>query len=205
MRTFLLGVMAFALVGALVVTQAVGDEEKKKAAVGEPAPEFSLEDQTGKTHSLADYKGKVVVLEWFNEDCPYVVKHYRQGHMNKLADKYKEQDVVWLAINSTSGKTIDSNKAIAAKWNIDRPILLDSGGKVGQLYGATNTPHMYVIDKDGKLVYMGAIDDNDDSRTDSIASAKNYVAAALDAVLAGQPVEMSRTKAYGCVIKYPRN
>jgi peroxiredoxin len=202
MKSVLMAVMSFVLAGALVASPAVAQD--KGVSVGQAAPSFSLEDHEGKTHSLADYQGKVVVLEWFNEGCPYVVKHYKEGHMNKLADQYKSQDVVWLAVNSTKGKDNDHNKKTADKWNMERPILNDSDGKVGKAYGATNTPHMYVIDKEGRIAYMGAIDDNDDSNTASIAGSKNYVSAALDAVLKGESVATPQTKAYGCTVKYAK-
>jgi peroxiredoxin len=188
----------------VLVSGAAFAEEAKKAAVGAEAPNFTLQDQDGKEVSLADYKGKVVVLEWFNEECPFVVKFYREGHMNKLADQYKSKDVVWLAINSTKGKDISSNKAIAEKWSINRPLLSDADGKVGKLYGATNTPHMYVIDTEGKLVYAGAIDSKRSDKTADIESAENYVTKALDAVLAGETVTTPQTKAYGCTVKYAK-
>lgn len=174
-----------------------------KAELGQPAPAFSLQDQSGKTVSLSDYAGKVVVLEWFNEQCPFVVKHYKTGNMNNLASKYAEQDVVWLAINTTQGKTNEDNAAIAKEWNIERPILNDSKGEVGQSYGATNTPHMFVIDKAGNLAYMGAIDDRPTANPDDIPSSTNHVAKALDEVLAGKEVSTPKTKAYGCSVKYP--
>lgn len=201
MRHALMSLFAVALVGALVTAPTVAQEQ---AQVGEKAPNFTLVDHNGKEHSLSDYEGKVVVLEMFNEQCPFVVKHYREGHMNKLAEKYAQQGVVWLAINPTAGTTHESNKAIAEKWNIDRPILNDAEGKVARLYRATNTPHMYVIDKDGILKYMGAIDSNSSAKTEDIASATNYVDAALTAVLNGSEVEVPETKAYGCTIKYAK-
>jgi peroxiredoxin len=202
MKSVLSRCLAFALAGALLVTAARADEQHSGVSVGAAAPNFSLQDQDGKTRSLEDYKGKVLVLEWFNEDCPFVQKHYKEGHMNKLADQYKGQGVVWLAVNSTHGKDSKHNKQTAEQWKIDRPILNDSDGKVGKAYGATNTPHMYVIDKEGRVVYMGAIDDKNDEETSSIASSKNYVQAALDAVLKGESVAMSQTKPYGCTVKY---
>src|SRR5690606_10806449 len=124
--------------------------------------------------------------------------------MNALADKYKEQGVVWLAINPTEGTTVESNKAIAEKWKIDRPILHDARRKVAALYRATNTPHMYVIDQEGTLRYMGAIDSNKSPRTEDIEGATNYVDEALQAVLNGSEVATPETKAYGCTVKYPK-
>lgn len=175
-----------------------------KLSIGGDAPKFTLKDQTGKDVSLADYSGKIVVLEWFNEGCPFVVKHYKEGHMNKLASKYAEKGVVWLAINSTSGKTPESNAKIAEKWKIERPILSDADGEVGHDYGATNTPHLYIIDTAGKLVYRGAIDSDSSDDAAKIDGATNYVAKALDEILAGKTVSQAETKAYGCSVKYAK-
>jgi peroxiredoxin len=170
--------------------------------VGQPAPAFTLEDQNGKKVSLSDYAGKVVVLEWFNKDCPFVAKHYKTGHMNGLATKYAANGVVWLAINSSDAITNDLNKAAAAEWKIDRPILNDANGTAGNAYGAVTTPAMYIINTDGKVVYEGAIDNRADTETESLSVAKNYVVQALDEVLAGKPVSEPFTKSYGCGIKY---
>jgi peroxiredoxin len=177
---------------------------RAEAKVGDAAPAFSLTDQDGKTVSLADFAGKVVVLEWINDQCPYVQKHYNEGHMNNLAAQYKDKGVVWLAINSTSSTSDEKNKAIASKWSITRPILNDASGATGKAYGAKTTPHMYVIGTDGKLAYKGAIDSNNDSETSSIASATNYVAKALDETLAGTAVSTPETKPYGCSVKYAK-
>lgn len=191
------------LVGSLLVSSSVAGEKAAAAAkIGAPAPMFSLPDQNGKTVSLSDFAGKIVVLEWFNEDCPVVVRHYKNDAMNKLAGNYKDKDVVWLAINSTKQKTVESNKKAADAWKMDRPILSDPSGDVGHLYGATNTPGMYVINKDGVLAYMGAIDDNpSDNKKDGV---KNYVAQALNELLAGQSVSEPQTKQYGCTVKYAK-
>jgi peroxiredoxin len=204
MMSALAGVVAVALGVSTVAVAGEGDKAAKKSVVGQPAPAFSLQDQDGKTVSLADHKGKVVVLEWFNDECPFVVKHYKEGHMNKLAAKYADKDVVWLAINTTGSHDNAHNKAIAGKWNIDRPILNDQSGETGKAYGATNTPHMYVIDKNGVVAYAGAIDSNRSSNTEDIEGATNYVAKALDEVLAGSNVSQPETKAYGCTVKYPK-
>jgi peroxiredoxin len=169
------------------------------ATIGAPAPQFSLQDQNGKMHALADYSGKLVVLEWFNEECPVVVRHYKADTMNSLASKYAAKDVVWLAINSTNGKTNDSNKAAAAEWKIDRPILNDSTGQVGHLYGAKTTPHMYIINKDGTLAYMGGIDNDDRGNK---ADRVNYVDKALSELLAGNSVSEPQSRPYGCSVKY---
>ena len=165
-------------------------------------PAFSLTDQEGRTISLADYAGKVVVLEWFNDGCPFVVKHYKNGDMNKLASSYTGKDVIWLAINSTAGKTDADNKKISSEWNINRPVLNDSAGKVGKAYGAATTPHMFIINKDGTLAYHGAIDSKRSNDPADIAGATNYVKKALDEIIDGKPVTITETKSYGCGVKY---
>jgi len=188
-------------VGALLISQGVAGEKQTAAQVGAKAPLFSLPDQTGKMVNLADYSGKLVVLEWWNNECPVVQRHYKDNAMNNLAKKYADKDVVWLAINSTNGKTNEDNKSAAQQMNMDRPVLNDASGDIGHMYGATNTPGMYVIDKQGNLAYMGAIDDNPSGKK---ATAKNYVAQALDELISGQSVSESHTKQYGCSIKYAK-
>lgn len=177
---------------------AAGDAAK--ATLGEKAPAFTLKDQNGKDVSLADFAGKIVVLEWFNNECPFVVKHYKGGQMNSLAARYADKEVVWLAIDSTASHGAENAKKVAEEWKMDRPILDDSSGKVGHAYGATNTPHMYIVDKEGKLAYRGAIDSNSGKNADS--SATNYVANALDELLQGKAISQNETKAYGCTVKY---
>ncbi len=171
-----------------------------KPAVGKPAPEFSLQSQDGKTVKLSDYKGKLVVLEWTNPECPFVKRHYEHKTMNTLADEYKDNDVVWLAINSTSNATSEANRKWSEQAGLSRPVLDDSKGTVGRLYGATNTPHMYIVDKGGNLAYIGAIDNDPDGSRDS--GKVNYVKKALDELLAGKSVSEPETKAYGCGVHY---
>ncbi len=175
-----------------------------KLGLGDQAPAFTLKDQSGKDVSLSDYSGKIVVLEWFNEGCPFVVKHYKEGHMNTLAGKYADKGVVWLRVNSTSNATQDSNAKIAGDWKIAGPILLDADGEVGKDYGATNTPHLYIVNKEGKLAYRGAIDSDSSADTAKVAGATNYVAKALDELLDGKSVSQPETKAYGCTVKYAK-
>lgn len=175
-----------------------------KAAVGSPAPTFTLTDVAGKQHDLASYRGKVVVLEWFNPDCPFVVKHHHHNKtMKETYDALKGQNVVWLAINSGAegkqGHGVERNQRAVSEYQIEYPVLLDESGEVGQKYGATNTPHMYVIDAQGVLRYAGAIDDNRSART---PGETNYVRQAVDAILAGQEVANKETRAYGCGVKY---
>jgi peroxiredoxin len=194
--------VALAAVAIITAGQFVSAGDKAgKLAVGAPAPDFQLKDQDGKTVSLSEFKDKVVVLEWFNDECPFVVKQYKAGDMNKTADAYEAKQVVWLAINSTNGKGVDHNKKIAADWKIERPVLDDSAGTVGKQYGARTTPHMFVVNK-GTVVYAGAIDSKRSTEQADIATSENYVAKALDEVLAGKPVSTPQTEPYGCGVKY---
>ncbi|MEM8874068.1 MAG: thioredoxin family protein [Planctomycetota bacterium] len=172
------------------------------ATLGEVVPEFELMDQSGQPVSINDFEGKIVVLEWFNDQCPFVKKFYVNGDMNKLADKYEEQGVVWLAIDSSNFSNVEQNAEIAKEWNIDRPILNDASGEIGKAYKAKTTPHMYVIAADGSLAYMGAIDSKPSTDQGDIAGAENFVARALDELLAGESVSLPQTKAYGCSVKY---
>ena len=195
-----------ALLAGLVAAPAfAGDDdvaEQATAKVGEPAPTFTLMNQEGEEVSLSDYEGKIVVLEQFNDQCPYVKKFYVEGHMNDWASAYADQDIVWLAIDSSNFSSVEENAEIAEEWSIDRPILDDSSGEVGQMYGAKTTPHMFIIDGEGTLVYAGAIDDTPSTSADDIEDATNYVAQALDELLAGESVSTPETKPYGCSVKY---
>jgi peroxiredoxin len=190
-----IGLVALALLG-LSVFQALADSPP----IGSTAPAFTLKDQNGSSVSLADYAGKVVVLEWFNENCPIVQRHYSVKDIPDTAAKYTADGVVWLAINSTEGNTSVSNRAAANAWNLSRPILDDASGTVGHAYGATNTPEIFVIGKDGKIAYEGAIDN--DPQGDMSSGKINYAAQALDEVLAGKAVSVPVTKAYGCHVHY---
>ena len=177
--------------------------EGEKKAADAAAPEFTLKDSNGKEHSLKEYKGKVVVLEWVNHGCPFVVKHYASDNMQKLQRKYVEKGVVWLSIcSSAEGK--EGHMAPAA-WNekvkelkaAPTAVLLDADGKVGRLYGAKVTPHMFVIGKDGAVAYRGAIDDRPTKKPADVEGAKNHVADACDALLADKMPEVRETKPYG--------
>ncbi len=176
--------------------------------VGKPAPDFELTDSNGKTHKLSDFKGKNVVLEWFNHDCPFVVKHYGSGNMQALQKKYTESGVIWLAINSgskESGSYKDPETTNARSLEhkaLPTAVLIDDTGKVGKEYGAKTTPHMYVVDATGTLRYQGAIDSTPSADAEDIAKSENYVSKALDAIVAGQEVATTVTKAYGCSVKY---
>jgi peroxiredoxin len=185
-----------------------GTKEAAKASgvkVGEDAPLFTLKDTDGKEHSLASLKGKVVVLFWFNADCPFVVKHFKDTKtFNNIAANYKDKNVVVMAINSnapgTQGSGQKRNADAKKEWSMDYPILLDESGETGKAYGARNTPACYVIGADGKVAYMGAIDDNPGEKVGET----NYVTKALDEILAGKKVTTAETKPYGCSVKYKK-
>lgn len=176
--------------------------------IGKPAPEFTLTSASGKKVSLSSFKGKTVVLEWLNHGCPFVRKHYDSNNMQALQKKYSAQGVVWLSvISSAEGKqghvTAPEALAEAKKYQSSATeILLDPKGDVGRAFEAKVTPHMYVINAAGALVYQGAIDSVASTDAADIAKSKNYVAQALDATLAGKPVTEASTKAYGCGVKY---
>jgi peroxiredoxin len=176
--------------------------------IGKSAPDFTLKDLAGKEVKLASYKGKVVVLEWFNPGCPFVKRSHTVGSLVDTAKRHTKDGVVWLAINSGSagkqGADAAMNAEAAKTWSIPNPILRDEAGAVGKAYGATNTPNMFVIDKTGTVVYAGAIDNSPDGEGKSPQSGKlvNYVDAALDDVAAGRPVKTAVTRPYGCTVKY---
>jgi len=171
--------------------------------VGDVAPGFTLTSSAGAEVSLADYKGKVVVLEWLNPDCPFVKRHYKEGSMKNLSSAYSDSGVVWLTVNSTNYMDQAANAAFAKTEGIGWPILVDQDGTVGHAYGAATTPHLFIIDGGGNVVYEGAIDD--DPRGNNKASDRtNYVSAALDEVVAGKAVSTSETKPYGCSVKYAK-
>ena len=178
------------------------------AKVGEAAPGFTLVDSNGEEHSLADFEGKYVVLEWINYDCPFVVKHYDSGNMQSLQKKYTEKDVVWLAVcSSAPGKQGNFDNEEINKRSSDHnaaftAYLIDADGKVGKSYGAKTTPHMYVINPEGTLIYAGGIDNIASADQDDIAEATNFVSAALDAAMNGDEVLVKVAKPYGCSVKY---
>ncbi|GCL63611.1 thioredoxin family protein [Pseudaquabacterium pictum] len=178
-------------------------------AVGEAAPAFELKDTQGKTVKLSDFKGKHVVLEWTNPGCPFVVKHYGAKNMQALQKDAKAKDVVWLSINSTArghhdhlAPTALQDKLVKDWGATPTAVLMDEAGTAGKAYAARTTPHMYVIDPAGKLVYAGGIDDKRSANPADIPGAKNFVRAALADSLAGKPVATPSTPPYGCSIKY---
>lgn len=171
------------------------------------APGFTLPDVHGNEHSLEDHKGKIVVLEWINYDCPFVRKFYSVGAMQAWQDQYTEKGVVWLSICSSAPGT--QGHFSQDEWlkrieeaNVNIPVLLDEDGTVGRAYGAQTTPHMFIINAEGSLVYQGAIDDTRSTRPADIKTARNYVTEALDALLNGKPIDVSESRAYGCSVKY---
>lgn len=179
------------------------------ATVGQPAPAFTLTDLDGKTHNLADFKGKTVVLEWVNPECPFVVKHYeKSGNLPATQKAATADGVVWLQINSASaGKQGDYDAEKAKAWQSKNGVaaaayLRDADGKVGKAYEATNTPQMFVVNPEGVLVYKGAIDSIRSANADDIAKAENYVKSALASLKEGKPVAKASTQPYGCGVKY---
>jgi peroxiredoxin len=201
-----LGLALGALVSALALggaARSLADEPKAAPAIGAAAPAFKLDDADGKTVSLADFKGKVVVLEWANPSCPVWLRHFETKTLSSLAEKVRAKGVVWLAIDSTTKahSNFASNETFRKANRLPYPMLLDPEGAVGHLYGAKTTPEVFVIDKEGKLAYEGAVDDDPRGHTDA-AARKVYVAEAIDELLAGKAVTTAKTSPYGCPIKY---
>ncbi|GAB3472854.1 thioredoxin family protein [Polaromonas eurypsychrophila] len=177
------------------------------ATVGQAAPDFSAPDTTGKTRKLSDYKGKLVVLEWTNPGCPFVQKHYN-GNMQGLQKEFAARGVVWLAINSTEASHGDYLAPakftgwLGEKQAAPTTALMDESGKIGQLYGAKTTPHMYIVSPQGRLIYAGGIDSIASAREDDIKTATNYVRQGLSEALGGKTLSVASSRAYGCSIKY---
>jgi peroxiredoxin len=182
----------------------------RAASVGQAAPTFSGKDSQGKAQSLAQYRGKYVVLEWTNLACPFTKKHYESGNMQALQQEWTGKGVVWLTMLSSSPSHADDgyltatqeNEHIAQVKAHPTAAILDSSGDIGHLYSAKTTPHMFVIDPAGKLIYAGAIDNKATTDASDVKGAKNYVSAALTEAMAGQPVEVASTRPYGCAVKY---
>jgi peroxiredoxin len=223
------GLAAMALITVAGATQVAGSQDKTKdkpapaaqpkkeepkkeepmkdakAAIGKPAPDFELKDLDGKVVKLSDYKGKVVVLEWFNPQCPVIMKSHAEGPLKDQAARVAKDGIVWLSINSSAagkeGSALDANKKAKADWKMGNPILLDEKGEVGRKYDAKTTPHMFVIDAKGVLAYRGAIDNMANGKPDG-DTIINYVDAALADIKAGKPVAHAETKSYGCSVKY---
>jgi peroxiredoxin len=187
---------------------AKGTPTAASAAIGRPAPDFELRDLDGRAVRLSQQRGKIVVLEWFNPECPFVRASHTNGSLKGLAEKLAAKGVVWLAINSASkgkqGYGVEANRAGVQRYGMSHPVLLDETGEVGHAYDAKHTPHMYVIDSKGTLVYRGAIDNSPDGEGESPSGGTlvNYVDAALADLVAGRPVKTAETEAYGCSVKY---
>ncbi|MGH7310165.1 MAG: redoxin domain-containing protein [Candidatus Rokuibacteriota bacterium] len=205
-RNLLIGAGALAGAATLATT---GDPVQAAATVGQAAPGFTATTTSGSSVNLADHRGKIVVLEWTNHECPYVRKHYETGNMQALQKVARAKDVVWLTIiSSAPGEQGHVTAAKADELTRKREaaptaVLLDPRGTVGRLYDAKVTPHMYVIDPKGVLMYAGAIDDRPTTRRADVPTAHNYVRVALESVMTGQPVKTPVTRAYGCTVKYP--
>ncbi len=198
------GLMVIGLAG-FVSADAVQDAETP--AIGDTAPGFTLNCWGGNPHSLSDYEGKIIVMEWTNPNCPYVQRVYKDGLIPELQQKFTENDVIWLTINSTNPahndyETPEKLREIFGEWNADNThFLMDPEGKVGKMYGAKTTPHIIIIGTDGKLAYNGGLDD--DPRGQKIkAERTHYAELALNALLDGKEIEIAVTKPYGCSIKY---
>jgi len=193
---------------ALSAAAAIASPAFAAPVLGQPAPAFQAVDASGRTRSLSEFKGKTVVLEWTNNGCPYVQKHYNSGAMQSLQSQATKDGVVWLTlISSAPGMQGYLTGPQARQWKAEEKaastdVLLDPKGVVGRAYEAKTTPHMYVVDKAGKLVYMGGIDDKASSDPESLKGARNYVAAALADVKAGRAVAEAATRPYGCSVKY---
>ena len=195
--------MFAAMVSAITITVSAHSAE-----VGKAAPDFSSKDAKGSEVSLASLKGKIVVLEWNNYGCPFVAKHYDSKNMQKLQENYTAKGVVWITINSSSkasGSFLDDAtfiKMAEEKGSKASHLIADEAGTIGKAYSAKTTPHMFVIDKEGVLAYNGAIDNKKTTKLEDVADAENYVAQALDSLIAEKPVTTAKTEPYGCGVKY---
>lgn len=196
--------LAFALVLVLVLPVLAA------VRAGESAPDFSATDSYGHQHGLAQYKGKYVVLEWHNQGCPFTRKHYDSGNMQKLQKYWTSKGVVWFTVISSAPgaqgyvTAAQENDYVARIGASPTAVLLDPSGELGHLYEARTTPHMFVINPQGQLIYDGAIDDKPTSDASDIAGAVNYVSAALDESMAGKPVAVAASRPYGCSVKYAK-
>lgn len=221
MKRLLKPLMTVLAVAALSVPAMAAEHDHTAAApaananapvVGQAAPDFTTTDIDGKAVKLSELKGKIVVLEWNNPECPFVIKHYDTKNMQKLqAEATAKPDVVWLTINSSAEGQQGSVDATKAKEYLTKSeakpshYILDAKGEIGQLYQAKTTPHMFVVDKEGVLAYAGAIDDNPTPRHEGVEGAKNYVRAAIESLEAGKTVDVATSNPYGCGVKYGTN
>jgi len=207
-RRHFLPIRANALVSAALSLFLVAAPSAVAAQIGTPAPDFHGTDSNGKTQSLDQYRGKYVVLEWHNHDCPYTIKHYQSGNMQSLQKQWTAKGVVWFTvISSAPGQQgyVDASQENAYMKKMEAQptaAILDPKGDIGHLYGAKTTPNMFIIDPSGKLIYAGAIDDHATTDVSDIQSSKNYVSLALTEAMSGQAVQTPATRAYGCSVKY---
>jgi len=205
MKAILFSSLALA---ALCVGATAVRHNSEKAAIGEVTPSWTVTDTTGKTEEISAYRGKFVVLEWTNPDCPYVLKHYNSGNMQKVQKEAEAMGAVWLSIDSSSSgnpgfRTASQMNKLRSDWKINsKATILDSEGKLGLMYSAKNTPQCVILDPKGVMIYNGAIDDNSGAEGAEIAKSKNYVLTNLKLATEGKPVEESTTRPYGCGIKY---
>lgn len=201
MRTLFATAFALCMIGLATPAHAT-------PRIGEMAPGFTATDTNGKTISLSDFKGKNVVLEWTNNECPFVRKHYDSKNMQSTQKYAADNNAVWISIVSSAPEKQghvtpeDANKIVINEGATITAKILDEKGEIGHLYDAKTTPHMFIIDKDGKLAYMGAIDSNSSPRPSSVTDATNYVKLALAELAAGKPVTTASTEPYGCSVKY---
>ena len=194
----------------VLVTASFSNNVLARLTIGTLAPNFTLRDSNGQFHSLSTYKDNYVVLEWTNHDCPFVVKHYKSGNMQKLQNEFTNKGVIWLTIISSAPAnqgycTPDkANKIVDREKASPSAVLLDPEGTVGRLYNAITTPHMYIVEPAGTLLYQGAIDSIRSTKIADIPKANNYVWAALNASMNGKAIKMSDTRPYGCSVKYAK-
>lgn len=199
---------SFLVLGITIVSMLAANAVSADVEVGTLAPDFSLSDSTGANHSLSDHTGEIVVLEWINPECPFVRKHYDSNNMQGLQKTYTEQGITWFSIDSSApGKQGYLSAEEANAWKktqngAQTAVLLDPNGEVGRLYGAKTTPHMYIVDAQGTLVYAWAIDDTSTANPGDIPTSTNYVVQALEEVKSGQLVSVPATRSYGCSVKY---
>jgi len=206
-----IGILTMAALSTLALAARTSEEPKReekkeaKAELGKPAPDFELKDVDGKAVKLSDYKGKTVVLEWFNPECPYVVYAHTKGPLKGLDAKTATDGVVWLAINSSAagkeGSGAEKNKKMRKEWNMAATLLIDEEGVVGRMYGAKNTPHMYIVDSKGNLAYRGGLDNAPLGEVQG-KERIDYVSAALTDLAQGHAVGTSESPSYGCSVKY---
>ncbi len=203
-----MGFLTTAILGFGLISSSIASQQVPDLKPGDQAPDFETVDTNDNKIKLSEYKGKIVVLEWTNHQCPFVKKHYGTNNIQSMQEKYTQKGVIWLSIiSSAPGKEGHINKEEAKKVRESNGVkstatILDESGEIGHKFDARTTPHMFIIDKEGKIAYMGAVDDKPTTNADDVKIAKNHVTAALDAMLEGKKVELPQTNPYGCSVKY---